>query len=319
MVRFRSACVVSALCGAFAVFSACSVNKMATRAIADALGGEGGAAVFTGDTDPELVADALPFAIKLYETLLSLQPDHEGLILATGSLFVMYANAFVQEPAEMLSPGEYLERERLLERARGLYLRGAAILTAGLEKKYPGWSGAAARGDLSSWLAKLKKEDVPLIYWRSAGILSAYALNPFDLDLGMRLPELAAVMERAYELDPDFDAGALDNFYVLFYASLPEGMGGDPSRVDLHYRRALEKSGGNAAGPYVSYAQAVCIPAQDSETFRSCLEAALAVDLERDPERRLVNILSQRKARYLLNQAPDFFADLDYDTWGTWR
>ena len=318
-MRFRSAGVLATLCCVLVVFSACSVNKMATKAVADALTGEGGAAVFTGDTDPELVADALPFAIKLYEALLSMQSDHQGLILTTGSLFVMYANAFVQGPAEMLPPDEYLERERRLERARRLYLRGAEILTAGLEKKYRGWSGAWARGDLPSFLARLKKEDVPLVYWRSAGILSAYALNPFDLDLGMQLPELTAAMERAYGLDPDFNAGALDDFYVLFYASVPEGMGGDPSRVDLHYRRALEKSGGNSAGPYVSYAQAVCIPAQDIETFRSCLEAALAVDIEKDPDNRLVNILSQRKARYLLNQAPDLFADLDYDTWGTWQ
>jgi predicted anti-sigma-YlaC factor YlaD len=292
---------------------------MATRAVANALTGEGGAAVFTGDADPELVADALPFAIKLYETLLSLEEDHQGLILATGSLFVMYANAFVQGTAEMLPPEEYLEKERRLERARGLYLRGAGILSDGLEKKYRGWGRAYAEGVLPSYLAKLKKEDVPLIYWRSAGILAAYALNPFDLELGMRLPELIAAMERAYELDPDFNAGALDNFYVLFYASVPEGMGGDPSKVEVHYRRALEKSGGNSPGPYVSYAQAVCVPAQDSATFRSCLEAALAVDLEQDPGNRLVNILSQRKARYLLNQAPDFFADLDYDTWGTWQ
>jgi predicted anti-sigma-YlaC factor YlaD len=291
---------------------------MATKAIANALTGEGGAAVFTGDTDPELVADALPFAIKLYETLLSMQEDHQGLILVTGSLFVMYANAFVQGPAEALPFEDYLEKEQRLERARKLYLRGAGILSVGLEKKYPGWDEAYTRGELPSYLAKLKKEDVSLIYWRSAGILSAYALNPFDLDLGMLLPELTAAMERAYELDPDFNSGALDDFYVLFYASVPEGMGGDPSKVEVHYRRALEKSGGNSAGPYVSYAQAVCVPAQDSETFRSCLEAALAVDIEQDPDNRLVNILSQRKARRLLNQAPDFFADLDYDTWGTW-
>jgi hypothetical protein len=60
------------------------------------------------------------------------------------------------------------------------------------------------------------------------------------------------------------------------------------------------------------------VPARDIETFKSCLEAALAVDIEKDPGNRLVNIVSQRKARRLLNQAPDFFAELDYDTWGTW-
>jgi predicted anti-sigma-YlaC factor YlaD len=211
----------------------------------------------------------------------------------------------------MLPPEEYLEREEQLAEARKYYLRGAEILAAGLEKKYPGWKDA-----YSSYLARLTKADVPLVYWYAAGTLSAYALNPFDLDLGMRLPELTAAMERAYELDPDFNGGALDDFYVLFYASVPEGMGGDMSRVDIHYQRALEKTQGRLAGPYVSYAQAVCIPAQDVETFIRCLESALAVDIKKDRANRLVNLISQRKARYLLNQAPDFFAELDADTWG---
>jgi predicted anti-sigma-YlaC factor YlaD len=314
-LKFRHTFTIVCL---LALLSSCSINKMATKAVANALTGEGGAEVFTGDTDPELVGDALPFAIKLYEALLTMQPDHEGLILTTGSLFVMYANAFLQGPAEMLPPEEYLEKEQRMERARKLYLRGADILSSGLEKKYPGWGEAYEKGLQPSYLAKVKKADVPLIYWYSAGLLSAYAINPFDLDLGMRLPEITAAIARAYELDPDFNSGALDDFYVLFYSSVPEGMGGDPSKVDTHYRRALEKSGGRSAGPWVSYAQAVCIPAQDSETFVRCLESALAVDIEKDPANRLVNIISQRKARYLLNQAPDFFAALDGDTWGTW-
>jgi predicted anti-sigma-YlaC factor YlaD len=309
--------VVFSLCGLLTALSACSVNKMATRAVADALTGEGGASVFTGDTDLELVEDALPFAIKLYEALLAIESDHQGLILATGSLFVMYANAFVQGPAEMLSSADFIEREQRMVRARKLYLRGAEILTAGLEQKYPGWSEAHANGVLPSYLAKLKKADVPLIYWRSAGLLSAYALDPFDLDLGMLLPELTASMERAYELDPYFNSGALDEFYVLFYASVPEGMGGDPSKAAIHFQRALEKSGGHSAGVYVSYAQAVCVPAQDLETFRNCLETALMVDIENDPNNRLVNIISQRKARSLLEHAPDFFAELDYNSWET--
>jgi predicted anti-sigma-YlaC factor YlaD len=298
------------------LLSSCSINKMAMKAVSNALTGDGSGEVFTGDSDPELVGDAIPFAIKLYETLLSNNPDHQGLILTTGSLFIMYANAFVQGPAEMLSQDEFFERETALERAKKLYLRGANIIGTGLEKKYPGFSGAYEAGTLDKYLAKTKKEDVPYLYWATAGILSAYSLNPFDLDLGMRLPELTALIGRAYELDPDFNNGALDDFYVLFYASLPEGMGGDKSKVDTHYKRVLEKTRGLLAGPYVSYATAVAVPAQDYETFKSCLEAALAVDPDKDPANRLVNVLAQRKARYLLDSAPDLFADLDSgDDW----
>lgn len=275
--------------------SGCSINQVAMR------------------LKPETVEFLIPSAIKQSEAKLAKHPDDQELILATGSLLVMYANAFIQGPAEMLPAEKYLEKEKQLAEARKLYLRGAGILGGGLEKKFPRWKDA-----YTDYLAQLTEGDVPLIYWYVAGTLAAYALNPFDLDLGMRLPELTAALARAYELDPDFNAGALDDLYVLFYSSIPEGMGGDPSKVETHYRRALEKAGGRSAGPYISYAQAVCIPAQDIDTFKSCLESALAVDIKKDPANRLVNTIYQRKARYLLNHAPELFASLDADTWGTW-
>ena len=291
------------------LLASCSINKMAMKAVSNALTGSGSAEVFTGDPDPELVGDALPFAIKMYEALLSQNPDHEGLLLTTGSLFVMYANAFVQGPAEMLDPIDYYEeRIEAMDRAKKLYLRGNALLYSALEKKHPGISKATVQeGNLEGILKKCKKDDVPLLYWTVAGGISAYALDVFDFDLGMSIPEWNAMIARAYELDPDFNNGAIDDFYILFYSALPETLGGDKSKVEVHFKRALEKSRGLAAGPYVSYAKAVCIPAQDYDGYVENLEKALAIDLDEDPSNRLVNTLSQRKARYLLDTAYDYF------------
>jgi predicted anti-sigma-YlaC factor YlaD len=293
----------------------CSINKMAINAVSDALGGSGSSDVFTADSDPRLVGDAIPFAIKMYETLLSQNPDHQGLLLTTGSLFIMYANAFVQGEAEMLSSvDEYEERQEGMDRAKKLYLRGTAILYSALDKKYPGFSGAGVRdGSLEARLAKCGKEDVPLLYWTVAGTMAAYSIDVFDFELGSKIPDLAAMIARAYELDPDFNKGAIDEFYILLYASLPEMLGGNPSLAEVHFKRALEKANGLTAGPYVSYAQAVCIPAQDYEAFKANLEKALAVDVDGDPSNRLVNIISQRKARHLLDRAYDFFTFLDYE------
>jgi hypothetical protein len=219
----------------------CSVNRAATRAVANALTGPGGSVVFTGDSDPELVGDALPFAIKMYEALLDQAPDHQGLILSTGSLLVMYANAFVQGPAEFLPSPRFKDRQAARERAKKLYLRGVGILQGGLERKYPGIGGASVEaGTLAPLLAKTKAADVPLLYWTAAGTLSAFSLDPFDFSLSRRVPVCLAYIDRAYELEPGFNNGALDDFYVLAYASLPPGMGGDPSRVELHFARALE-------------------------------------------------------------------------------
>jgi predicted anti-sigma-YlaC factor YlaD len=292
-------------------FAACSINKLAMNAVSDALTGQGSGEVFTGDSDPQLVGDAIPFAIKMYESLLSGNPDHQGLILSTGSLFVMYANAFVQGPAELLPRTQYAGRQAGLERAKKLYLRGAAILYGGLKKKYPGLEGGLRSGEFPKTLEKMKKADVPVLYWTAAAYLSAFSLNPFDMELGLKIPEMMALIHRAYELDPDFNNGALDDFLVLAYASLPESMGGNKALVETHYQRSREKSGGRLAGPYISYATAVSIPAQDYATFKTCLETALGLDPDADPANRLVNILSQRKARYLLDNAEFYFFNYD--------
>jgi predicted anti-sigma-YlaC factor YlaD len=299
------------------VFGSCSINRVAIRAVSNALTGEGNVGVFTSDSDPELVGEALPFAIKMYESLLSANPRHEGLILTTGSLFIMYANAFVQGPASMLPFDRYQEQEAAKLRAKKLYLRGRDLLYSGLDLKYPGFGEASLQdGTLERLLEKTKKEDVPLLYWAVAGGLSAWALDPFDLELGTKVQDLAAMIHRAYELDPDFNRGAIDDFYILFYASVPDGLGGDKSKTKIHFDRAVEKSGGLLAGPYVSWAETVCIPAQDYLSFKEHLEKALAVDPDKDPANRLVNILSQRKARYLLDSAPDYFIELEAeDEW----
>jgi predicted anti-sigma-YlaC factor YlaD len=262
----------------------------------------------------------------MYESLLAANPKHQGLIVMTGSLYVMYANAFVQGPAEQLPMSQHFEREAAKDRAEKFYIRGANILYTGLERKYPGISGAffpkedagnVDEAKQKQYLAKLKKADVALIYWTAAATLSAYSLSPLDnVALGLRIPSLVALVERAYELDPDFNGGGLDDFFVLVYGSLPDFMGGDKAKAEEHYKRALDKSGGASAGPYVSYAQSIAVPAQDYETFKQCLEAALAIDVDEYPSKRLENILAQRKARYLLDNAIYYFADINSgDEW----
>ena len=315
------------LCLAFTVvfcplIMACStINKMAIKAVSNALTIEGNSDVFTSDSDPVLVGDALPFTIKMYESLLQANPDHRGLLRTTGSLFVMYANAFVQKPAEQLPREMYAEKQAEMERAKKLYLRGMELLYRGLDLKYKGFSTAFQKDNLPEILAKMKKEDVSSLYWAAVGGVSAYSLEPFDLSLGIRLEEFLALIDRAYELDPNFNSGALDDFLLLFYASVPEMMGGSRDKAGIYFKKALEKSGGLLASPYVSFAQAVSIPEQDYDTFKAYLDAALAIDPDADPENRLVNIISQRKARYLLDSASLFFFgignddDWDYDDW----
>ena len=299
------------------LLASCSINKMAINAVSNALTGTGSADVFTTDSDPQLVGDAMPFAIKLYETLLSQNPNHQGLLLTTGSLFIMYANAFVQGPAEMLDPiFDYQERIDGMDRAKDLYLRGYDILVSALDKKYPGFSSAKVNeGTLDPYLSRMRKDDVPLIYWTFAGGLSAYSIDMFDFELNSKIPEWGALMARAYELNPDFNNGAIDEFYILYYAALPEILGGNRSLAEFHFNRSLEKSHGLTASPYVSYARVISVADQDYDSYREKLEMALAIDPDEDPSNRLVNILSQRRARHMLDTAYEYFSFLPFGNW----
>jgi hypothetical protein len=122
-------------------------------------------------------------------------------------------------------------------------------------------------------------------------------------------------MLRALELNETYSDGAIHDFLVQYYASLPESMGGDKEKAEYHYQRAVEIADGRLAGPYMSYAESVVIPKQDVDLFVSLMEKALAVDPDAYPDARLVNILAQRKAQWYLDNLGDFFL-LDTDVEG---
>jgi hypothetical protein len=272
-------------------------------------------------SSPEFVGRLLPGIIEKSEAKLKKNPDDQKLILQTGSYYVMDANAFVQGPASMLPQERYAERDAEYRKAREMYLRGAEILEYGLEKRKPEIMAAARQAaaggygadEAESVLGQLTKEDVPYIYWLTAAVLSAFSLNPMDISTGMKVWPVSELIKRAYLLDPDFDGGTLDDFFILYYASLPPSMGGDLALAKLHYDRALERVGGFSASPYVSWAQAVSIPAQDYGDFKHNLNEALKINAKRHPSNKLVNVLAQRKARYLLDNADVYFIDVDDD------
>jgi hypothetical protein len=72
----------------------CSIKKIAVNKLGDSLAS--GGTTFTSDDDPDLVGEALPFSLKLMESLLAESPQHRGLLLATCSGFTEYAFVYVQ-------------------------------------------------------------------------------------------------------------------------------------------------------------------------------------------------------------------------------
>ena len=284
----------------------CSLKRLAVNSVAGMLSSSGSSTVFTGEDDPQLVADALPFAMKLYESLLAQTPENTGLLLATGSMFAMYANAFVQTPAGMLPETEYPQRQAAMARAKHLYLRGRDYCLKALELRHPGLRAGLEAGNPTA-LQKTGPQDVPYLYWTAASWMGGFSAEPFDMEMLLTLSRPLALMARAFQLEEGYGKGAIHEFYISVYGSLPVSLGGSQEKARFHFSRAVELAGGLTAGPYVALATSVSIPTQNSSEYRDLLGQALAIDLDSSPENRLVNLLSQRKARWLLEHIEDYF------------
>jgi len=83
---------------------------------------------------------------------------------------------------------------------------------------------------------------------------------------------------------------------------------GEPAvRARKHFERALALSKGADASPLVALAEAVTIQNQDVKEFESLLNQALAIDPDANPNTRLLNIVMQRRARWLLSRKSELF------------
>ena len=284
--------------------SGCSIKKIAIKKLGDALAQSG--TTFASDNDPELVRDALPFSLKLIESLLAESPRHRGLLLAASSGFTQYAYAFVKEQADETEPENFALATEMRARARGLFLRARDYGVRGLETTHRDF-GAALNKDPQMAVKAAKKEDVPLLYWTAASWGLAITLSKNEPGLIVDQPIVEVLIDRALELDETFDEGAIHSF-LISYEPARQGAPGDPlERARKHFDRAMTLSGGHQAGPLVSLAESVSIAKQDRKEFQTLLERALAVDVNAKLQYRLANLVAQRRARWLLSRIDDLF------------
>ena len=285
--------------------SGCALmQRKAVGMVADTLASRGD--VFTRDDDLELVGQAIPFGLKLYESLLDSAPKNKDLLIATCSNFTQYGVAYVETEAMVLGEAEHHDVvARLNARALKLYLRARGYCLRAMDVRFPG-IGPKLLTDPVPALAAAKKADVPLLYWTAASWGSAIALGVDKPDLVIDMPTVRALADRALALDPEWSNGALHEMFISL-DSLPEALGGSPPRAREHFERAIALEKGRSPGPYVALALGVSVPAQDRAEFESLLKKALAIDPEQDPHNRLVTLVQQRRARALLDHIDSLF------------
>ena len=282
---------------------ACSVKRLGVERMADAMSST--ASAYARDDDPEFVRLAAPSTLKMVEMLLDDNPAHPGLLLTACSGFTQYAYAFLHVEAELAADASAAGVRELRARARRMYDRARGYCFRLLDVSVPGLGAALPAGERAR-LSRTDAADVPALYWTAMAWGGSVAVAERPLFRAVELPAARALMQRALELDPAWEAGALHEGMIAF-EGLPEIAGGSAARAKAHFDRAIALSEGQSAFAYVAMAIGVAQPAKDRAEFERLLRSALAIDVDRRPSLRLANLIAQKRAKALLAQAERLF------------
>src|SRR5437588_8380583 len=282
-----------------------TVKRMAINKLGDSLSESG--TTYAADDDPDLVGAALPFSLKLVEGLLARSPTHRGLLFTAASGFTEYAYVYVQQDADAMESQDLDRAGALRARARRLYLRARDYGLRGLEAKHKGFK-EHVMADPKTAVKIANKADVPMLYWTAASWGSAISVSKDHPDLIADQPIVEALIDRALELDPDFDFGAIHGFLINYEMARQGAAGNAAARARQHFDRVVVLTKGQLASPFVSLAEAVSVASDNREEFEKLLKQALAIDPDARVEWRLQNLVVQKRARWLLARVDDLFS-----------
>jgi predicted anti-sigma-YlaC factor YlaD len=292
------------LCALALAHTGCSIKVFAINTLGNALAG--GTSGFAKDNDPELVRDAVPFALKTIESLIEQSPKHQGLLTAACSGFTQYSYAFVQQEADFVEAQDLERATAMRARAKKLYLRGRNYGIRAFEVEFPGF-GDHLHTNTDGVLARLGKKHVPLLYYSAAAWAAAFAVDVADSRLSVEQTLFEKMMRRALALDDTYALGSLHDFFVSWDAA-HAATGSSIKSAREHFARAKTLARGQRVSPFVGLAESVSVAEQNRAEFEQLLHEALAIDISLTaPEQRLANVMAQRRAKWLLSRIDELF------------
>ena len=275
---------------------ACSPRQLLVQGAADALATQGQAP----EDDLVLAREASAFYLKLSESVLRQTPGNLKLAESVAGGFTQYAFAFVASEAERIESKDVKAAQKLRERAARLYLRAHHHAMAALTQQTPGFAQALASAQPANW-PRLRAQDVGVAYWAAASWGGYISLSKDQPEVVADLPQAIRLARLAWEINPDFGAGALASLMGTFEAARA---GGSRQQAVAYFDQAIAASAGQSAGAYVAKAESMALPDGDRSAFEALLQQALAASTRR---RDLQNEVMRERAQWLLDTADDLF------------
>jgi hypothetical protein len=250
---------------------------------------------------PKIVSLYFEKKIKSLERKKSLSTEQKRLLLKTK---VEYGFGVLLEESDRTLDHDYNLGVKKSQEAYIVFSDAKKVGNSILIISYP---------KLDSWLSgetdlQFKINDVSDLYWLAAaygGAIKSSRGNPFDV---VNLPVVKKLLITAIALDPKWGKGALYSAMMSYTSSRPD-LFGDAliDSVSSFYAKALIASDSLDASLFVSYAELIDKKFQDRDAFEQKLDLVLNMDVEKDKDFRLSNIIAQERAKWLLSKTDEIF------------
>ena len=250
---------------------------------------------------PKIVSLYFEKKIKSLERKKSLSTEEKRLLLKTK---VEYGFGVLLEESDRILDNDYNLGVKKSQEAYIVFSDAKKVGNSILIISYP---------KFDSWLSgetdlQFKINDVSDLYWLAAaygGAIKSSRGNPFDV---VNLPVVKKMLITAIALDPKWGKGALYSAMMSYTSSRPD-LFGDAliDSVSSFYEKALIASDSLDASLFVSYAELIDKKFQDRDAFEQKLDIVLNMDVEKDKDFRLSNIIAQERAKWLLSKTDEIF------------
>lgn len=128
-----------------------------------------------------------------------------------------------------------------------------------------------------------------------------------DPEWVIKLPRVGLLLNEVIEKDSLWNNGAALVAMITYTMNNPEMAGESEKLARRYFDTAVNVSNGMDIGPYIAIAESVSKLNQNRNEFIQLLNQALDIDINSNPDLRLANIISRKRAEWLLANVDEFF------------
>ncbi len=256
----------------------CSPRKVMVNELVGML--EDGLPAMEQEDDLDLLSRSIPAHIKLLETVLASDPRNTRLLNLLSRLYGAYAFALLeseQEARQLGTPSVVdtgIAESRLADAVTRYYRAGAEYALRSLEVHHP-----QARSQLSQligsadFIGALDQRDLPALFWYGFNLGGAVRHQLDSVEAMAKAHLVEKAMLRATELNPAYDHGNAYLVLLVYHASRPRMLGGNPDKARQYYRLHRKINGAATSLGDIFTARYLLVQQQEKATFEKVLSS----------------------------------------------